>query len=1843
MELSSRFTANGIGGLEILAEDGGRAFGRGWRDGLGDGRKDVLIVLPASEQPTSTTLNRLTHEYSFKDELDSSWAARPLELLQDRGRTILVLEDPGGDLLGTLLGTPMEVGRFLRLAVGIAAALHGLHEHGLIHKDINPLNILVDDTTSRVWLTGFGIASRLPRERQAPSPPEFIAGTLPYMAPEQTGRMNRSIDSRSDLYSLGITFYQMLTGSLPFTASDPMEWIHRHIARTPVPPRERLGNIPALISQIVMKLVAKTPEERYQTAAGVERDLRRCSAEWEMAGRICNFKLAEHDTPARLLIPEKLYGRSREVAALLGSFDQVVATGTPELVLVSGYSGIGKSSVVNELHRVLVPPRGLFAAGKFDQYKRDIPYATVAQAFQTLVRQILSKSEVELQASRDALREALGPNGLLMVNLIPELELVIGKQPAVADLPPQDAQRRFRMVLRRFIGVFARPEHPLVLFLDDLQWLDGATLDLLEDLLTQSNVRHLLLIGAYRDSEVNAAHPLLCKLDAIRRAGAIVHEIVLAPLTYNDLGQLISDAVRCETEIATPLVQLVHEKTGGNPFFAIQFLHALADESLLIFDHGDARWFCDLGRIHAKCYTDNVVDLMVVKLNRLPVETQSVLRQLACIGSSAEFALLATACQTSQEELHVHLWNAIRSGLVLRSENSYAFQHDRIQEAAYSLIPEDTRAEAHLRIGRLLLADSPPNKREEIIFEVVSQFNRSTALVTPQEERNQLAQLNLIAGKRAKNAAAYLSALTYFATGRGLLAEDCWTLQYSLTFELELHGAECEFLTGALATAENRLTALAERALNLVDKAAVARQRISLYTILDRLDRATDVGLDFLTHVGINWSPHPTGDDVDREYAQIWQRLGDRSIEQLADLPSMTDPGWRATVDVLVTFSSPAGFMDSNLNSMILGRIINLSLEHGHTDGSCFAYVYSNLALGACFGDYRSGFRFAKLGLDLMESRKLLRFKPRVYLGFALSNSWVTHLSASHALLRRAFEAARESGDVVFMGYALRTLLTNLIASGQPLAEIESEAERALEFARKTSFGLVFDIVSGQLALIRTLRGSTSVFGSFNDSEFDESRFEQHMRQDQRLAFAAYLYWVRKLQAHYYAGDFLAAIEAEATAGRLLSRSPSYRLYFDAAEYCFYGGLARAAHYRSAPEDERPQHFDKLRTHHKRLQTWAEDGPENLANRVALIEAEIARLEDRDVDAMRLYEQAIRSAREHGFVQNEGLAGEVAARFYLSRGIDTVADAYLRKARDCYLRWGADGKVQQIDQLYPRLLATREMQHSSSISSAIQHLDVASVIKASQAVSREIELPKLIDRLMTIALENAGADRGLLILPSGDDFLVQAEARAAGDQVEVAMQREPMSRTACPESLVRYVIRTQESVILDDASKPNLFSADDYLRDRQAKSILCLPLIKQRELAGILFLENALTSHAFTPDRIAVLELLAAQAAISLENSRLYRDVQEREAKIRRLVDANIIGILTIDLDGQILEANDAFLRMVGHEREDLLAGRVRWTNSPQEWREGDPARVERVKTTGTLEAFEKEYFRKDGSRVSTLVGVARIEETENQAVAFVVDLTERKRAEVALREAERKNVDAQIQLAHANRIATMGQLAASLAHEVNQPIAAALVNAGTAARWLARRPTNLEEVRQSNNRVVSDVRRVADIVSRIRAFAKKTPVQRRGLEINDAIPEIMTLARAAMLQHHVLAKTQLSEGLPAILGDRVQLQQVILNLIMNAIEAMSEISEGPRELLISTGKADPDGVLVSVSDSGPGLPCTNPERIFDAFYTTKASGLGMGLSICRSIVEAHGGRLWAMPNEPHGAIFCMMLPIGEE
>jgi len=1566
-----------------------------------DGTASILVVSAARAQPNPSIVAQLEHAYSLRSDLDSAWASRPLELIHHQGKPTLLMEHPGGEILATLLGESWELTQFLRVAIGMAVSLGRLQEHGFVHKDIKPANILVNKQTGEAWLTGFGIASRLVRERQAFGPPSIIAGTLPYMAPEQTGRMNRSIDSRSDLYAFGITLYEMLTGGvLPFTASTPMEWIHCHVARTPVPVSERVDGIPAAISAIVAKLMSKNAEDRYQTAAGVERDLRRCLEEWESRGQINPFLPGTSDVSDRLLIPEKLYGREPEVNNLLAVFGRVTASGTPGLVLVTGYSGIGKSSLVNELHKALILPQGLFASGKADPFKRDIPYATLGQAFRGLVLRILSQSDTELASWRRWLQDAVGTNGQLMVNLIPEIELVIGKQPPIGDLQLRDSQNRFKMVFRRFLCAFSRHDHPLVLFLDDLQWLDPATLELLESLLKDPDVRSLLLIGAYRSNEVSSRHPLRRTLEAIRKAEVAVDEIVLTPLHADEIGAMIVETLHCKCEQAKPLAALVYEKTGGNPFFAMQFLSALAEEKLIVFDPKLTAWTWDLERIQAKGYTDNVADLMIGKLNRLAESTREVLKQLACLGNSAETAKLGLVYEVSEEDIHPALREAVNVGLVFRRDSSsYAFLHDRIQEAAYALVPEEERAAMHLRIGRLLAGNTPSDKRDEMTFEIVNQLNRGVILITSTEECEQVAELNLAAANRAKAATDYASSLIYLATGKALLEknyrEECYC--YAVGFAIELSLAECEFLTGEPATAEARLSTLAGHAVSLVDKAAVTRLRMALYTTLDRSDRAVEAGLEYLRCVGVEWSPRPTDEEVRLECERMWQLLGNRTIEELINLPLMSDQGWRTMMDVLVEIAPPARFIGGNLYYLLFLRMTNLSLEHGNCDGSCYAYACLSIVLGDRFNDYQTGLRFGKLGVDLVEKHGLDRFRARVYMCFGtFVTPWAKHASSGEPWIRRGFETANIMGDLTHAAYSVRNLIPNLFLSGGPLGQIQGEAEHGLVFARKAQFGLVVNSFIGQLALIRSLRGLTPDF-VFNDGEEgDEVSFEQYLAEN-HLSFPACGYWIHKLQALVFAGDYAAAVQAAIKVQDLLW---VMRGILETAEYHFYAALARAGlASHTAPGDRRQEQIDAVLHHYGQIALWAENCPENFTNRAALIAAELARLEGRDLDAERLYEDAIRLAREHGFIQNEGLANELAARFYSARGLETLAHAYLRNARQCYLRWGANGKVQQLDRHHPHL---REELTVFGSTFMIEHLDLATVVRVSQAISGEIVLERLIQTLMSVVVEHAGAERALLILPQDDAQRVEADATTGREGITVRFIGRTLADSDLPESVLKYVVRTQETVILDDALVPNLFSADNYIVQKRARSILCLPLVKQTIVVGVLYFENATTSYAFTSDRVEVLKLLASQAAISMENARFYKERQESEDRLRLVIDTIPAMVWSNSADGSVEFINQRFLDYTGLISDLALGDGWLAAIHPDDVPGVVEIRREGLATREPYE-FEARVRQADGGYRYFLVRVFPLRDETGKIVKWYgtnADIEDRRRAEEALQTA---------------------------------------------------------------------------------------------------------------------------------------------------------------------------------------------------------------------------------------------------
>ena len=1800
--------------------------------GSGNGVTSVLVLV--AENPSSVYLKRLEHEYSLRADLDVAWAARPAALSRCAGRFALVMEDPGGALLEGMLGQSLEPTDFLRIAIPLAETLGRAHARGFIHKDIKPAHILFDSASGRAWLTGFGIASRLPREHQHPDAPEVIAGTLAYMAPEQTGRMNRSIDARSDLYSLGITFYEMLTGTLPFSAADPLGWAHCHIAHVPIPPDKRVRSVPAQLSAIVMKLLAKTAEERYQTAAGVAADLQQCLAQLNSHGRIDLFPLGATDSLDRLLIPEKLYGRDREVGALLAAFDSVATEGTSRLVLVSGYSGIGKSSVVNELHRALVAPRGLFAAGKFDQYKRDIPYATFAQASQSLVRSLLS-GEADLGHWRESIREALGPNGQVVVNLVPELELIIGPQPPIPDLAPADARRLFQSVFRRFLGVFARKEHPLALFLDDLQWLDAAMLDLLEELTTSPDMRHLMVIGVYRDNEVDSTHPLMHKLDVIRRAGANVQKIVLAPLLIEDLARLLVDSLHCEPERVTSLAQLVHEKTGGNPFFAVQFITSLAEEGLLGFDHGDACWSWDMDRIHAKGYSDNVADLMVGKLNRLPRKTQRALQQLACLGNHAEFDQLSMVYEDS-EVMHGDLREAVRAGLILPSDRGYRFLHDRVQEAAYSSIPEDARAIAHLRIGRLLESRTAAEKIEDNIFEIVSQLNRGRHLILSPEERDRVAKLNGIAGRRAKAASAYASALAYFGAARAMLSEHSGEDQFRLTFNLELNQAECEYLTGERAIAEKRLAALSERAANLADMASVIDIQVDLYNNWDRIDSAIGICVSFLHRVGLAWTLHPSDDEVRQEYASLCQRIGGRSIERLADLPAMKDSNWRTVMRVLGALSKPAGILDTNLMDLTTLRMANLSLEYGNSDESCSAYAHVGMALGPRFGDHRLGCQFGQLGVVLADKSDLIRFKTRVYACVSqLVLPWGRHIRESYALAQRACEAGLVEGDLTYSSYAWTTRVSLRFDCGHLLSEVQAEGENALACVQKAFFVYAINLITPVLRLVQVLRGLTPMFGTFNDSKFDETRYELYLEERRFLPHDVTRYFVRKLQARFFAGDYASALAAVEKVDSILAALPHLPMTFENVEYHFYAALSHAACSLCSSVDERSEHMSAVAAHYGKLRRWEVDCPANFTSRAALVGAEWARLQGRHLEAEELYERSIASAREHGFIQNEGLAYELAARFYEARGFKVFSDTYLQNARSCYVRWGAVGKVRQMDRTHPHLVPqTAVAGDDGIIGTPVEHLDLATVVKVSQAISGEIDFNRLIDILMNTALEHAGGQRGVLILTRDDGSAwIEAEAITGENGVQVHRSKMRVTPSAVPESVLNYVTRTKDSVLLDDASAQDPYSADEYVRRNKSRSILCLPLIKQAHLIGVLYLENRLASHVFTPGRIAVLRLLASQAATSLENARLYSDLRDADAFRAQAERLSHTGSFKWSVSSGELFWSEETYRIHGFEPSSELSMQRLFASIHPDDVNGVRERLDRsVRQKEDLE-FECRIVMPD-TLIKYLHVVARTvtDAGELHYIGALMDVT-------SFREAQKHLHKSQADLAHVGRLTTMGELAASIAHEVAQPLMAVVTNAESCLLWLGKEEPNLDKARNAAQRIIKNGHRAGDVVKSIRSLARKALPERIALDINGVIRETLDLMQEELRRQDVSCEILLTEPIGLIKGDRTQLQQVILNLVMNGAEAMSTTTGSPRVLRIITAFDHDGGVTTSIEDSGSGIDAGMIDRIFEPLFTTKPEGMGLGLSICRSIVEAHGGRLWVLPNPIGGSIFRFSIP----
>jgi predicted ATPase/signal transduction histidine kinase len=1435
----------------------------------------LILKTPAVTSPGPREHERYRREFAILQRLrEVRGVAHAHACEQFRDRPVLLLEEVAGVPLSELTGKPFEVMHALELGISLASILAELHRRGIVHKDIKASNIILTPS-GETRLIDFGSASLQLVEHLDALQSPVIEGTLAYMSPEQTGRMNRSLDYRTDFYSLGITLYELLTGTRPFHGRDALEWFHAHMALAPKPPIERVPGLPPVLSAIVLKLLAKMAEERYQSAEGLRFDLERCRDNLSRGLRE-DFVPGLHDHPPRFQLPQRLYGRDAHAATLRQSLERVTRDGRPELVLVRGYSGIGKSSLVNELHKPVVRQRGFFLSGKFAQFQQDIPYSPVAQAIRGLAQQLLSGTDEELARWRVYLHEAWEGQGQVLVEVVPQLELIAGKQPPVPELPASEARHRFNRVFRRFLGVFATPEHPLVVFLDDLQWADRASLRLLQHLLTHSEAPPVLLIGAYRDNEVSPSHLLSLALAELREAGARMTDLQLEPLSLEEVQRLVIDTLPgAGPGLVEPLSTLAHAKTGGNPFFLLQFLLTLNQDGLLV-RAPDGTWRWDAEGVRNKGYSDNVVEFMVGKLRQLPNRTQHLLRLAACVGGTFPLRILLLISHLKEPlEMEQGLEPALQEGLLASAgPEKYRFLHDRIQQAAYALIPEEERRAVHLHISRLLLESLPPEEVQEHLFDVVSQLNAGAELITSPAERQRAASLNAEAGMRAQASTAFRSAANYFAMAFKLLPGDPWETAPELAFKLLREQASCEFMSGNSVETRRLVEELQPRARTPKDVAVIHRLRSDLYVTAGEYKTARDILLEGLARMGLPLSPNPSWEDVLAANEEVWSLLGERSIASLMELPRVADPAMEAMLSALTSLYVPAMLTNPNLFALHLCKMVSLSLRHGNTPDSVHGYCNYGVLLGGAFKRYREGYAFGQLATDLAEHYASPALRGKALYGMGLVAIWTQPFSTSVESLRKGFQHALQASDLQVACYCSSNIVMNRLAMGHPLEEVHQEAVARLDFTSKTAFGDVRDIVLYNLRYIQQLRGLAPTFHSMDGEGFSEESFEATLTPE-RAPNVRCWYWLTRLKSRFMCGAYDEARQAEARATEL---SWSSRGRFQLTELAFFSALTLAARFeRMTPEEQGPA-LESVRRSHQQLAEWAGFCPENFRAPERLAFAELARITDREGEALRAYEEALQAARDHGFPQHVALACELAARFWYERRMPTLADTYARKAREAYLHWGARGKVKQLDAQWPHVAALGTGEETGTDTNSTQ-IDALTVVKAQQAISGEIVLERLATTLLQVAIENAGAQRGALLLPQGDKLVVVAISGKAPEGTEAS------DEASLPWTLIAYVKRTRTHVLIGDAAQPHAFSSDAWLSRGQVRSVLCLPLQRQQEFRGVLYLENSLTTNAFTPARGTLLGHIASQAAISIENARLYADVQRAEAALRHAND----------------------------------------------------------------------------------------------------------------------------------------------------------------------------------------------------------------------------------------------------------------------------------------------------------------------------------------------------------------------
>lgn len=1454
--------------------------------------KRVVIKIQQKEYPDLSELNSFLEQFNILKNIDNEGIVKTICTEKYKNRIAIIFEDIDGTALSGLISNIKNesLPEKIKLLIKITNALQCIHHKNIVHRDIKPHNIILNENTDQLQIIDFGSASLLTKQNSFIPLNSSIEGTLTYISPEQTGRMNRTVDYRSDYYSLGITFYQLLTGEPPFISRDPMELVHAHIARTPVSPFDK-NKTPKIVSDIVMKLLQKNPEDRYQSAAGLLYDLELIASDRETEdGK--SLQIGSHDFSGKFQIPEKLYGRESETEILLNSFDRVSKNKKSEMILICGSSGMGKSALIQELNKPITKHRGYFILGKFDQYKRDLPYNAVIQAFTGLTRLLLTESETSIRKWKKEILLSLGADAGVMTELIPELELLIGKQEIPTALPPTEAQNRFNNLMTGFVKIFATEEHALAFFLDDVQWADSASLKLLKLLSTDSSMNNILIICSYRDNEVDSVHPLTFLLEELKKENYNYKILQLAPLKIEHVNQLIAETLFSNPHSTRELALIVHNKTGGNPFFVTEFIKALHMNDLITLPEiGEKEWKWEIEKIRSLKISENVVDLMAGKIQRLSEDIIAIMKLISCIGTNFRLNNLLIVAEMTESGLISILMPAIKEGMILIGGNNSKFAHDKVREAAYSLMSESEKEENHYKIGKLLLKNSHGELLEERIFDIAGQFNLGKNLIQDLEERLEIINLNLRAAKKAKTSTAYDGALGFLYAAVYLLPENHWTDYYSLSLAIYRELSECEYLSTHFSEAESIYSIIYKNCNSMLDKIPTVHVQLRQKVTEAKGDDAFKIGFAVLGELGIKM-PDPSNTSAINSYFtgclnKYNQLLDKKSIAELFDLPDMTDDRIKEAISLITNLGDIAIVLRPDMLGLMSIQGVLLSIEYGNAKESPISYVMWGIIVNILFKDYRTGYDFGQLGLKINQHRfpdEAILAKCQAFYGWNI-NHWIKHCKEDMEIARKGYEIAMKNSDIVYAGYFIIMLAKVSYYIAMPLDEIIEYNNKSILFGTKYKYSFIYNMTLPTLRTAFALQGKTDGPTTLNSPDFSEEEFLSNSNGfGQDLAY----YHMRKLQLYYLFGEYRKCLKLLPEIDKSFFAIPRHIVF---GELQFFSALSILICMPEFTDEEKSIYAPRLEENYSFLKMWSQLCEDNFLHQYYLIEAEKARIEGRDLDAMQFYDKSIKSARQYDFIHNAGIANELAAKFYLAKGLEKVASYYIYESVYLFNLWGATAKVIQIEEQYSDILKYASGHTSRSISSdqreitdqtyrrnaeSRNDLDINTVMKASLAISREIQLAKLLEKMLLILFENAGAERGFFILKENEVWTIEAKGNANTGKIEVLKGIPLDENVNLSLSIVNYVIRTKSIVLLHNAAQKGMFVNDDYVKSKQSKSVLCYPIIHHGNLVGVVYLENNLTTDAFTPDRVEILKILSSQIAVSLENSLLYANLEEK-------------------------------------------------------------------------------------------------------------------------------------------------------------------------------------------------------------------------------------------------------------------------------------------------------------------------------------------------------------------------------